>query len=212
MVFSSVVVFFGAIFVGDRQMQLKKKHGIAILISGLLAMTSTVQASNYSFDYRSSDNTYKATGAIVTSDLLNAMGGYDILSISGSVTGALGGTITGLVSNPNQPSPYTYMFPTGYGFTFDNILFPAAGPDGFFDLAGVLFRTGPGKFWNLFGNLGTYELLMYDQSVAPVYPDFTVETSGRLEVAKVSEPGTSALMAIALATLGALKCRRKRSP
>ena len=70
-----------------------KRLATSILVAAGLAATSIAHAASYSFSYLASDNSYQVNGILTTADIVNAVSGYDILGISGSVTGLGGGTI-----------------------------------------------------------------------------------------------------------------------
>lgn len=166
-----------------------------------LAVTSTLIAGNaladdhYSFDFLASG--YEVAGILTTADTLNAVNGYDILGITGSVTGVGGGVITSLVSNPGQP------FPTiDHGFQYDNVIFPSAAQT--LDFSGVLFTTAGGAIWNLWGNTPTdYQLYSY----SPVAVDVR---GGSMTLTAVPEPGTYAMMLAGLGLMGFVASRRKQ--
>ena len=172
-----------------------------------LAVTSTLMAGNasadnhYSFDFLASG--YEAAGILTTADTLNAVNGYDILGITGSVTGAGGGVITSLVSNPGQP------FPTiNYGFQYDNVLFPSAVQT--LDISGVLFTTAGGAIWNLWGNTPTdYQLYTYSPVAVDVHGSMTLSAVPQLTLTAVPEPQTYAMMLAGLGLMGFVASRRK---
>jgi hypothetical protein len=102
--------------------------------------------------------TYQATwGSPLTANLvldvadtLNAVGGYDVLTLSGDVDGD---TVTGLITNPSQPFP---AYSADGLFIFDNVIWTSApnisGP-------GLFFAAASGNEYNLFSdNASTYEL------------------------------------------------------
>lgn len=90
-------------------------------------------AATYSFDFSTTGSVFTAAATMTTADTLNALGGYDVLSISGTLSGPGGGAIS-LVANPVQPNPATTTY-----FMYDNVYFPG-GPkvDGY----GILFAAG----------------------------------------------------------------------
>lgn len=98
-----------------------------LTISALLATIaiSPAHAGNFEFAYTgdpssgSANSPMSAVLHLTTSDTLNALGGYDILSASGTVDGF---AVTGIDPNPNQPNP---------------------GSDGYFTYTNVLYLTGP---------------------------------------------------------------------
>lgn len=83
-------------------------------------------------------------------DALNAVGGYDVLAISGSVDGD---SVIGLIANPIQPFP---SYSADGMFIFDNVVWNSApnisGP-------GLFFAGASGDEYNLFSDdASTYEL------------------------------------------------------
>lgn len=77
-------------------------------------------AATYVFDFSTTNSLFTVISAITTADTLNAVGGYDVLSISGTISGPGGGAIA-LEPNPSQPFPNYTVF-----FQYDNVYFPGA--------------------------------------------------------------------------------------
>ena len=48
-------------------------------------------AATYVFDFSTTDSLFTVASAITTADTLNAVGGYDVLSVSGTIFGPGGG-------------------------------------------------------------------------------------------------------------------------
>jgi hypothetical protein len=172
-----------------------KPLAISALVTAALAVAAPANAASYSYDFVGTG--YEVTGLVTATDTLNALGGYDILGISGFVTGLGGGVISGLVGNPAQPDA------TNNGlFIYDNV--------GFFGTPhvnhnGVLFQTSNGATWNLYSNSATdYELYAYESSVGP-----SVDVHGTLTVTAVPEPETYAMMLAGLGLVGFMARRRK---
>ena len=163
-----------------------------------LTLATSVQAASYSFNFLSTDSLYQVSGVFGTSNTLNSVGGYDITSITGLVTGLGGGMISALVINPNQP-----LVTTNFGFNYDNVLFPASNP--VMNTNGVLFDTNSGQRWNLWGTgPGAYELYSYPGRSS----DTTIDVHGTLSIAAVPEPETYAMMLAGLGLMGFI-ARRK---
>jgi hypothetical protein len=158
-------------------------------------------AATYSFDFSTTDSVFAVTGTITTSDTVDAVGGYDVLSISGTMSGQGGGAIS-LVSNPSQPYPeYSELF------LYDNVYFPA-GPAPV-DEHGILFSAG-GYDYNLF-SYGTTTQLSSSNPAGSYIPGQTVAFGERLAAAtSAPEPSTWALMLLGFAGLCVAGWRRAR--
>jgi len=187
----------------------------AFAFMALLGLASSAQANSFSFDFLSSDHAYQVIGTITTADTTNGISngnslGYDILSISGSVIGAYGGTITSLVTNPSQPAMFTNY---GVGFMYDNVSFPSSPT---LDIGGVLFTTGTGTIWNLWGNSaqapGNYELFSWTAAGGTVGNwAGAIDKRGDITVASpVPEPQTYMMLLAGLGLMGFVARRRQR--
>ena len=73
-----------------------------IAAAGILPVGA--HAATYSFDFSTTDSVFAVTATITTADTLDAVGGYDILSMSGTISGPGGGAIA-LEPNPSSPFP-----------------------------------------------------------------------------------------------------------
>ena len=71
---------------------------LAIAAVAAIGTFAPAQAASYLLNYTGPGATAAIT--ITTSDVPDAVGGYDILSASGNVNGDV---LTGLIVNPNQP-------------------------------------------------------------------------------------------------------------
>jgi len=111
------------------------------------------QAATWLLDYTATDgaNPSQASVTVEISDVLNAVGGHDVTSISGQVDGD---AITGLIANPGQP--FASVSADGW-FLFDNVLWPDGAPS--ISTPGLFFTGASGDEYNLFSdNASTYEL------------------------------------------------------
>lgn len=170
---------------------------VAALTGGLLLGAATAsQAAVYDLDFVDLSSTFTVDAQITTLDVLNGVGGYDIVGITGTVSGNPGvDPITGLIANPTPPVTATCC-----GFFYDNVFF-LPGP-GFLNTGGVLFTTAG----------GTYNLFMDSPTDGRLYtygaPD-PLDVHGTITALAVPEPGTWALMLLGFAGAGvALRNRR----
>jgi hypothetical protein len=113
----------------------------------------TSNAHAFNFNFTSFDGTFAVTGQINTASSLDAVGGYDVTGIAGSVVGHNGGTISSLINNPN-PSAES-ISPDGV-FIYDNVLLANGSPS--LDYGGILF-TSNGLEYNIFYQNGNYQLI-----------------------------------------------------
>ncbi len=113
--------------------------------------TSNLHAFN--FNFTSFDGTFTVTGQLDTSNSLDAVGGYDVTGITGSVVGHNGGVIGDLINNPN-PSAES-ISPDGV-FIYDNVLLASSSTS--LDYGGLLF-TSNNLEYNIFYQNGSYQLI-----------------------------------------------------
>lgn len=162
------------------------------LIAVVAFVPAGAHAAVYDFDFSTMDSLFTATGSITTTDTPDAVGGYDILSISGTLSGPGGGTIA-LEPNPAQPFP-TYTASFGY----DNVYFPGATQ--LVDQTGILFSAGSYDY-NLFSYGGTY-YLSTDNPAGVYLPGQAITFSDPIETAAAApEPSTWAMMLLGFAGL-----------
>src|SRR4051794_441412 len=84
-----------------------------------VAAGGSAQAATYTFAFSDTTAMLDSFGTVTTSDLVNAVGGYDVTSISGVVFGA---AITGLIANPDQPNASNYVIPgAAMYYIYDNV-------------------------------------------------------------------------------------------
>jgi hypothetical protein len=159
-------------------------------------LTSGARAETYAFDVSTAN--FVITGDLATSNSLDAVGGYDVTSISGTVVGSGGAAISGLITNPNQPNPYT----GGAGpWIYDNVLFPTLNP--VVDNPGILFSAGAYEY-NAY-SVGTTYYLSTNNPAGNYNPGETFVSGS---ISAVPEPATWAMMLLGFAGLGFAGYRR----
>ena len=154
--------------------------------------------------FRRPNSLFSATGAITTADTLDAIGGYDILSISGTIFGpGFGPTGAGIALAPNPSQPYPANNPI---YQYDNVYFPAGSAP--FDANGILFTAG-GYEYNLYSD-GPTAYLSTDNPAGVYFPGAAIAFSDPVQdsVMSAPEPSTWALILLGFAALG-LAARRK---
>jgi hypothetical protein len=154
-----------------------------------------------------------ATLTLDASDVMNGVGGFDALSISGNVDGD---TVTGLIANPSQPLAH---YSADGMFIYDNVVWPTGGPA--LSNPGLFFSGVSGSEYNLFSdNATTYELYRAQSGVG-----YLANSVGTLSVAEqvrsvsdsrvggIPEPATWTMMIIGFGAIGAaLRLRRRPLP
>jgi hypothetical protein len=162
------------------------------------------QANVYNLDFTGSPNDVTAT--IVTADTIDpSTHGYDILSITGSVSGPGGGAITGLVANPNTTTgPFNNALQM-----FDNVYFTPPETSHFY-IAGVLFSAG-GYTYNLY-SMGAPKssFLSSNNPATQVNHDFYNPGPVGTLVPSVPEPSAWAMLLLGFGSLGFVGCRGKK--
>ncbi len=77
------------------------------VISGTPADSAyTSSAHAFEFNFTSFDGSFSVSGQLTTSNSLDAVGGYDITGIAGSVVGPNGAAIDSLISNPSPATEF----------------------------------------------------------------------------------------------------------
>jgi PEP-CTERM motif len=180
-----------------------------IAVLGLVPVGAS--AATYSFNFSTTDPVFTVAGTFTTANTLDAVGGYDVLSMSGTITGPDGGAIS-LVGNPSQP-----LFYDDLTWVYDNVLFPNAAPH--VDFNGILFSsgtydynfysTGPTTYYlssnNPAGNFNLGQLVTFGPPL-PVAGDAPLNFA-----ASAPEPSTWAMMLLGFIGLGFAGYRRART-
>jgi hypothetical protein len=112
----------------------------------------TSSAHEYNFNFTSFDGHFTVTGQLITSQSLDAAGGFDVTGITGSVLGPNGAMIGGLVDNPSHSTGS--ISPDGV-WIYDNILYAGGGT--LVDYGGMLFTSNNYEY-NIFYDAGHYLL------------------------------------------------------
>ena len=159
------------------------------------------EAATLAFHFETDDAAFVVSGDLTVSDALNAVGGYDVTGIAGTVAGANGGPITGLIANPNQPGPTT---DNTNSWLYDNVAY-TSGPS--LDDDGLLFTAGGGAssyIYNLFFDGSFYQLSSRNPG-----GNYYGET-GQVAMWAVPEPSTWLMMGLGFAALGLSGARTAR--
>jgi hypothetical protein len=197
---------------GFQMLRLKPIMAGAALAAALAA--GQAQAATWLLTYTSTTGApLSANLTLQASDVMNAVGGFDALGISGAVDGD---TITGLIANPSQPLAH---YSADGMFIYDNVVWPTGAPA--LSNPGLFFSGASGNEYNLFSdNATTYELYRARSGVG-----YLANSVGTLSVAEqvrslsdsragaIPEPGTWLLMIIGFGSIGAaLRIRRRPAP
>jgi len=162
-------------------------------VAALLAMPA--QAGHFLGTYTSFGGAPLSASIDFTyDDALNAVGGHDILAVSGNVDGD---AIAGLLANPNQPNP---VISADGRWQIDNVLFDGAQ---LLDNWGALFTTVSGVEYNLWGNApGNYTL------ASAIGGQYGPGSNGNFGAAAVPEAATWAMMLFGFGAMGVAMRRR----
>ena len=146
----------------------------------------------WSFSYTGSG--VSASGTLDTSSTLNALNGYDIISITGQRNGDL---ITGIIPPSGTPN-------TLGDIIYDNIFFPNP-PH--FDYDGLFYSTLTDGDFNLYHYLGRdYELTQAQAADGSLGVPVTI-----ISPSQVPEPASLAMFFTALLGLGLIRRRNNRT-
>src|SRR5437764_5268449 len=94
------------------------------LSAALVLSAGQARAATWILDYTATDGGQPTEASVTVdfADAVNAVGGHDVLSVSGQVDGD---AITALIANPGQP--FASYSADGW-FIFDNVLWTSGAP------------------------------------------------------------------------------------
>ena len=127
----------------------------------------------YGFTFTGFDNTFTVTGQLTVGTSLDAVGGYDVTGITGSVIGPNGGGISSLINNPGNSQEVTS--PDGI-WIYDNVLYSGSSP--LLDYGGILFTSNTYEY-NIYYQNGNYIL----ESLNP--KDYLNEETGSFTISNL---------------------------
>jgi len=173
------------------------RKSLIIIIAAMLFAASTANAMVYRFSFETADDLFTVSGAVTAANALDSAGGYDVLALTGTVSGSGGGSIS-LVVNPAQPAAFN-----NGSWIYDNVLFPHAAP--FVDNSGLLFSAG-GSAFNWY-SVGSETYLSSNASAGAYDPG---ELVGSVSL-NTPEPSTWAMMLLGFVGLGFAGLRARKT-
>jgi hypothetical protein len=124
---------------------LKIRDGLIAITAAMLFCASTASAKVYHFNFETTDGAFMVSGAATTANTLDSAGGYDVLALTGTVSGPGSGSVA-LIANPAQP-----VASNNGTWIYDDVLFPQAAP--LVDNSGLFFSAGGSAFnWYSIGS------------------------------------------------------------
>lgn len=188
-------------------MKVPKSLSLMFLMSSLLVAVAPARAGLFDLNATTFDG-FTIHSQFTAADTLNAVGGYSILSIFGTVSnGANTFAISGLEANPGQPGMATS---TSGLYFFDNNYFTGAHP---FNLGGVLFKFGAADYE---GNVYERGGVLTFATTAPTAHGNGSWNAERgiavSQIAVVPEPGTVAMMFAGFGLMAFVARRRRPKP
>jgi hypothetical protein len=177
---------------------MKRFMKIAAAAAATMVLAGQAHAGTWLLDYASLGGAPLSADLTVTaSDILNAVGGYDVTGLSGDVDGD---AVTALIANPTQPFP---SLSTDGLFIYDNVIWPTSTPP--ISNPGLFFSGASGAEYNLFSAGQGYQLYKATPGVG-----YLASSSGTLSIAGgAPEPTTWTMMIVGFAGAGALLRRRR---
>jgi hypothetical protein len=189
---------------GKREFKTLRISGtIGTLLGLVLFATFPAKAStiDYAFNFT---GTFSGNGDILVNSTKDSLGGYDILGISGSISGPTSGTITNLVNTSTTPNA-TGLFTdpvTSKQWIYNDVFFAGGVP---FDNNGVLFNFGNKYVGNIY-SIGTQLFLSVSQPSAFFSPGAAIQMS----VAQTPLPASLPMFLTALGGLWLVMRRRNK--
>jgi hypothetical protein len=178
---------------------------VALLIApGVANALTCLQDCVFNYQFQFADGT-SLIGQFTTSNAPdpNAPGagtGYDILSISGNISGNVNASISGLY--PIDPNSQTFPVTWVGTFAYDNVVYvPKTSSGGYFDFAGVVFEDKNGALYSL-SDVGDGDMLTLP----------TGESLSAMEenVSPVPEASSWSMLVLGFIAVGLMAHRRKR--
>ena len=165
-----------------------KKLLLAVAVAAAVLVPAVANASVYHFGFETTDGVFTVSGVATTANTLDSAGGYDVLALTGTLSGPGGGSIS-LIANPAQPTAFN-----NGSWIYDNVLFPQAAP--FVDNSGLLFSAG-GSAFNWY-SVGSQTYLSSNAWAGTYNPG---ELLGSVAL-NTPEPSTWVMMLVGFAGLG----------
>lgn len=183
-----------------------------------LALAGQAHAATWLVNYASTNGgaPFEADLTVSASDVLNAVGGFDVTGVTGNVDGDI---VTGLIANPSQP---LWSYSADGLFMIDNVMFANLPNISWY---GLFFSGASGAEYNLFSdNASTYELYKAKSGVG-----YLAHSYGAVQVAQlppplgdhagfdaqspgVPEPAAWTMMILGFGGIGAVLRRRRMAP
>lgn len=175
--------------------------GVAAAAVTAATFSVSAHAAVFGFSIYNSSSALLASGTLTTSNTLNTLGGYDVLSIAGQVNGY--GAITGLMPTIAPATPTN-----ANGFIINNVVYSNTSLA--VDYYGIGFTTaapaGGTAYWNVFHDAGTTQLY----GNLPV-TGYVANPNASITVAAIPEPETWALAFAGFGLIG-VSMRNRRKP
>jgi hypothetical protein len=173
-----------------------KRMLLAVAVAATVLVPAAANATVYHFSFETTDGVFTVSGNATTANTLDNAGGYDVLALTGTVSGPGGGSIS-LIANPAQSAAFN-----NGSWIYDDVLFPHAAP--FVDNPGLLFSAGGSDFnWYSVGS----QTYISSNAWAGAYNPGELVGSVSLDT---PEPSTWVMMLMGFAGLGLAGYRASR--